>query len=398
MITPAYSSTATERVLPRMALDFTTASLDPRVTVTRALNTATAVNSSGYIETVNANLPRFDYTLGSGSPCKGLLIEETRINYCLQSVFANGGNVPSGWTLVLGTSGVSSASTILGTASGAYTFTAAANRQIIAQGGITASANTTYTVTVYVEANPDNNLASQMLSIVGNPVGSTVTAPTGTPAAGTRITATLVVGAIAGTFDFRLGIGVTGNATGTVRLSAPQIEAGAFPTSYIPTTTTSLTRNADAVSMTGTNFSSWYNATEGTFVVTGNIPFVGSTTRRFLSANDGTTNNTIQLAFQNSGVNGYFEARALGAVVVTASVGTVATNSFYTYALGYKLDNYAYSANASAPGTDTTAAVPTVTQLSIGYHTTSVWINGYISKISYFPQRLINAEIQAQSK
>jgi hypothetical protein len=56
MITPAYSPTATERVLPRMALDFTTAVLDSRVTVTRALNTATAINSSGFVAIVNANL------------------------------------------------------------------------------------------------------------------------------------------------------------------------------------------------------------------------------------------------------------------------------------------------------------------------------------------------------
>ena len=37
MITPAYSPTATERVLPHMALDFTTAALDSRVTVTLTL-------------------------------------------------------------------------------------------------------------------------------------------------------------------------------------------------------------------------------------------------------------------------------------------------------------------------------------------------------------------------
>jgi len=41
MITPSYGLTATERVLPRMALDFTTATLDPRVTFTRTDNTAT---------------------------------------------------------------------------------------------------------------------------------------------------------------------------------------------------------------------------------------------------------------------------------------------------------------------------------------------------------------------
>jgi hypothetical protein len=43
MLTPAYALTATERVLPRMALDFTTGVLDPRVTVARLLDTATRV-------------------------------------------------------------------------------------------------------------------------------------------------------------------------------------------------------------------------------------------------------------------------------------------------------------------------------------------------------------------
>ena len=84
MITPAYAPTATERVLPRMALDFTTGVLDSRVTVARSLNTATRVNSSGLIEIVNANLPRFDYdpvTLAA----KGLLIEELRTNLLVYS-------------------------------------------------------------------------------------------------------------------------------------------------------------------------------------------------------------------------------------------------------------------------------------------------------------------------
>jgi hypothetical protein len=84
MITPAYGMTATERVLPRLALDFTTGALDPRVTVARALNTATRVNSSGLIEIINANLPRFDYDPVTLAP-KGLLIEESRTNLMLQS-------------------------------------------------------------------------------------------------------------------------------------------------------------------------------------------------------------------------------------------------------------------------------------------------------------------------
>ena len=43
-----------------------------------------------------------------------------------------------------------------------------------------------------------------------------------------------------------------------------QLEEGAFPTSYIPTTGTALTRSADEASISGTNFSSWYNQSEGT--------------------------------------------------------------------------------------------------------------------------------------
>ena len=92
MITPSFSITATERVLPKLALDFTTASLDPRITFTRALNTATKVNSSGFIETVNADTPRFDYDPIT-KVCKGLLIEESRTNQALQSE-----NLTTTWT------------------------------------------------------------------------------------------------------------------------------------------------------------------------------------------------------------------------------------------------------------------------------------------------------------
>jgi hypothetical protein len=46
-----------------------------------------------------------------------------------------------------------------------------------------------------------------------------------------------------------------------------QYEIGAFSTSYIQTTTATITRNADSASITGTNFSSWFNSNVGTFYV-----------------------------------------------------------------------------------------------------------------------------------
>jgi hypothetical protein len=64
-------------------LDFTTGQLDPRLTFTRASN-ATFINSSGLVQTVNANLPRFDYDPTTLVP-QGLLIEGAATNLALNS-------------------------------------------------------------------------------------------------------------------------------------------------------------------------------------------------------------------------------------------------------------------------------------------------------------------------
>jgi hypothetical protein len=305
--------------------------------------------------------------------------------------------------LVLGTSGVSSASTILGTASGAYTFTASSNRQIIAQGGLTAAANTTYTVSLYVESNPNSALASQMLSIVGNPAGSTFTAPAGTPAAGTRITATLVVGATAGTFDLRLGIGVTGNTTGTVRISCPQIEAGTFATSYIPTTTTSLTRNADVVSMTGTNFSDWYNATQGTFFAQYTAGLNG--VFAFSAVNSTTpTTEAMYLRYNASQHQGVTVTGGVNVSAIFDVTGASAVNNVKT-AFAYKANAYGIRSNGGASATaaanSASGALPSgINKLSIGSNQTGAagFLNACIAKLSYYNISLLNAELSAVSK
>ena len=50
-----------------------------------------------------------------------------------------------------------------------------------------------------------------------------------------------------------------------------QKEAGTFPTSYIPTSGSAVTRAADVVEITGTNFSSFYNQSEGTMFAEFNV-------------------------------------------------------------------------------------------------------------------------------
>jgi hypothetical protein len=62
----------------------------------------------------------------------------------------------------------------------------------------------------------------------------------------------------------------------TVSFDTPQIEAGSFPTSYIPTTTGTLARSADVCNITGGDFTSFYNQSEGTFLSSTQLFSIGN--------------------------------------------------------------------------------------------------------------------------
>lgn len=334
MITPSYSATATERVLPRLALDFTTAVTDPRVATARADNTATRTNSSGVIEIVNANLPRYDFS-PTTSVCLGQLIEETRANLFLNSII-NGTSLS---TQTVAVTAVAHTISFYGT------------------GTITLSGAATATVTG-TGAYPNR----QTLTF--------------TPTAGALIC----------------------TVTGSVQYA--QLEIGGFATSFIPTAATSVTRNADVVSMTGANFSSWYNASEGTFSVRSDV-YVNNTApaRCTLLINKvGTGNMQFKVTRPNTrtGVTVIDDA---GTVAADLSGNILATNTFTTVVGAYKNNSFAFADGGSAESTDVSGNVPTgLTQMYIGSDGTTALQNGHISKIYYWPQRLTNAEVQAFSK
>lgn len=329
MITPSFGITATERVLPRLALDFTTALLDPRVTFTRttdATHPATYINSSGIITSATNDQPRFDYdpvTL----VCKGLLIEESRTNVLLNSDSLSTQSV---------------------------TVTAAARTlSFYGTGEVVLSGAHSATVT-------------------GTGAYPTRTTLTFTPSAGT----------------------LTLTVTGTVQYA--QLEAGAFATSYIPTTIAALVRNADVATMTGTNFSDWFNASEGTFVAWGTQQSedqAGGQRRGFACISDATNNNRISLSpVQFNVVTG-------GSSVVNQTFAGFVANQNYKISGAYKLNNSQSASNATLSSNDTSCTIPTVTQLQFGtFRTADGLMCGHLQKFMFYPQRLISAEVQAVSK
>ena len=335
MITPSYGLTATERVLPRLALNFTTASLDPRVTFTRTGNTATVTNSSGVIVGINADLPRFDYD-PTTLVCKGLLIEEARTNLLLNSLI-NGDSLV---TQLVTTTAVAHTLSFYGTGTIVLTGTSSA-------------------------------------TVVGTGAYPSRTTLTFTPTAGV----------------------LTVTVTGTVQFA--QLETGVFATSYIPTAASQVTRNADVATITGANFTSWYNPSEGAFTFKYAMVGVKSTaSQRVLQVDDNTETNRIA-NFLTTG-NGLQTTISI-AVGNTGSFSppatTVVPNTFYTQATAYKVNNCQSAVNAATGVIDTSVDIPTVTTLRIASSATGVISSClHISYLYYWPQRLITAELAAFTK
>jgi len=189
----------------------------------------------------------------------------------------------------------------------------------------------------------------------------------------------------------------TGNGHNGVFLWGAQFEEASFPTSYIKTTGSQVTRSAD--NPTIEDISDWFNNGEGTLYGEAFVPSSN------LRANLG----LISLATTTS-VNpkNRIEIRYSGNS--NQSRGTIRTNSldyanFYIdadtenrkVALAYKTNDASMSANGTGTSTDTSILIsPEIYKATIGYigaYQTVGGLNGYIKKISYYPTRLTNDEI-----
>lgn len=383
MITPSLSLTATERVLPKLALDFTTASLDSRITFTRttdATHPATYVNSSGFVTAATNNQPRFDYdpvTLA----CKGLLIEESRTNLALQS---NDFTVAP-WSKQANVSfTINSISSPDGNVNATKYSLLAATARSVSQ-IVATTIGQSYTFSIYLKAivNTTINLQGQSIAITTaqgwQKISTTITATTSTT-----------------TFQF---FDFSGSAGDRFYIYGAQVEAGAFATSYIPTTLLPLTRNADVATMTGTDFSDWFNASEGSIQIEADVYAFTSTTQRLAQIGDGTSSNRFDFYINASGNVNVSVTSGGSGQGGTASGNAISANTVFNIGYGYELNNTCVALDGGSTVSDTTVAMPiTPTQMSIGYSTASGYLSGHMRKINYWPQRVLNAEVQAISK
>ena len=176
----------------------------------------------------------------------------------------------------------------------------------------------------------------------------------------------------------------------------PQKEAGNFPTSFIPTSGSTVTRSPDLCTIEGTNFSSWYNQSEGTvFVEAKNYPHpVSGKALVALAFSDNTYNNRITLASSTGNDQFNFDV-TVGGSQQRAILGNFVSSGLKSSG-GYKSTGSAGSLDGAAAVTSNTPNIPSViSQLDIGQtHNGSNFLNGHISRLAYFPPRLPDATQQ----
>jgi hypothetical protein len=383
----------------------------PPVTFTRA-SSATFIDSAGRLQTAAVDVPRFDHNPTTGESL-GLLVEEQRTNSLTYSEDTSQWLTPFNITMsqnqATAPDGASTADQ--------YLETAATGLHIQDGMSFTFVTSTVYTYSVFVKSIGGRNFeigypgtiftdrfARFNLSGSGSVQGSDagVTASIQAYANGwyrCSATNTCASGASSRISNFvnndSFARSYAGDVTKGLFIWGAQLEAGAFPTSYIPTTTAAATRSADVASITGANFSSWYRQDEGTVfaensqsATSGDVAY-----SYYLDAGGGLANSIYSDVTSGNRRGVVFSGNV---VQCATNFGAITSGVQARTAFGLKQDQFGLALNGGSVGTDNSGSIPTgITRIFVGNNSaSSAAINGTIKRLTYWPQRLSNSTLQ----
>lgn len=352
---------------------------------------ATYYDSSGVLNEVPSNSPRFDHDPVTHS-ARGLLMEPSRTNRARNSYFSlwsgaqpdNISNPGNNITKVAGEFG-SNAMRITGP---------------VANGGSrvhtnnlgTVSASTTITTTVrvrYISGSGSLCLAVDAWS------ATAFCYPSASMSSGQWVTlsqtATSPGSSVTGSSGFH-----TNNSTLTVDIDWWQFEAGNFATSYIPTTTANVTRPADVLTIPISG--SWFNPTQGSFALEGNLR-VGNPSGfpGFASFDDGTANNAMHILIDDVSSDMKTISFYTGSIAeFSYQSGSYINESVHKAAFAYELNNSIAAQDGSLGSVDTSVTIPSVTTLRLGARRGGAdTMTGHLRSMRYYPSRVSNADVRA---
>ena len=395
-------------------------------------NAATSVDLGGmqierfstartYIPTTTAAVygPRFDHDPVTGA-CKGLLIEESRTNICLHSDNFRPSTSGNYWsTISASTVTVDQIASPSGSIDADLLSSSTTAFDCFTRRGFSWAASTQYSYSIFIKRGPSNhryvgffhgvlNGSVQATyfdfdnpTVINVPAGQVgvinLTSVTAYPNGWYRIniafiTHTTPIGPYFGVFlSTSTGTQVSGVGGLDVYIWGIQVELGAFPTSYIPTTTASAIRSADVCSISESDFSGFYNPLEGSLFSQSVISDIVGLNRGIVNIRGGAT-----LFMRHVFSNSYFRIQVRASDTET-NIQTITGLAFTAFkiALAYSGNNFASSINNSSPSLVTRTLPTGLNELRIGALDTASQLNGTISSLRYYKKRLPDAKLQA---
>jgi hypothetical protein len=171
-----------------------------------------------------------------------------------------------------------------------------------------------------------------------------------------------------------------------------QIEAGTYATSYIPTTSATVTRNQDQISKTGissligtefTLFFDGFGSIGGDYSRYLVLKGSGGTYANFISI-ESNSNNFVAVNVNNASATNIFYAN-----------GAVTSGQRFKLAVRFKNNDFAFYLNGSQVATQTSATVPTTSDLYLGYYTDYADNYNEINSAVIWPTSLTNDQLEA---
>jgi len=330
--------------------------------------------------TTRLNIPRIDYTNGS---CPSLLVEPQRTNLALNS----DGNLSTYPTAINVTNASSSFNSFTNAIQFPSTALALAYKTVI-------TTAQTYAISVFIKMDDNSvpiigtasNNGNLCLIIAGNIATNNLKVESyGNNVY--RLSGTATSLAINGNNGL---IRYDTQVLKSFKITGIQLEAGAYPTSYIPTIASTVTRNADVISKTG--ISSLIGQTEGTIFVDANLS-VNVNERRLISVSNGT--ETQRIIIWTLGTVLYATFNTMSVTLGNFPIGRTKIAVGYTISGANTIYNIKVNNNSLVSGSVVAAPNP-LNSINIGANTSlGLFLQDSINSIQIYKTALSTTELQS---
>jgi hypothetical protein len=207
-----------------------------------------------------------------------------------------------------------------------------------------------------------------------------------------RYDVTLTTAAADRGFQFRM-LSTNGVVDQTIYVYGATLEEGSYPTSYIPTYGSSVTRSGEGYFKTGAT--DIIGQSQGSVYLEISQNGLPNYTQRILTLSDGTSNNVIgfQLASANS-ISFYSLVNGVASAVITKTNATIA-NQKVKIAAAYAENDFVLYIDGVQVGTDNSGTNPSTSIIQNNRPTGGTPFVGEVHQLSLFKTRLTNAELAA---